>query len=246
MPSPDAYTLRARVTPVLVVCLPPLVLLGAGVISGTRLGIATGLTVTVLGALAGQLGRDRGKVLEPDLWRGWGGSPTLQALRMRGAVDPDEAERQHQRLAILVEEPLPTLEQECADPDAADRCYNGVTRRLIGLTRDNDEFPLVLAENINYGQRRNLLGLRAFGIGAALLTLIAALVLFATVRGNISTRLGEFGPGAVTGVLELVFWGAVVSSDWVRIPGNAYAARLLEAAEMLARNERPRCADGGR
>jgi hypothetical protein len=36
----DAYSFRARVVPLLAVVLPPLVLLGGGVISGARLGIA--------------------------------------------------------------------------------------------------------------------------------------------------------------------------------------------------------------
>lgn len=150
------------------------------------------------------------------------------------------------RLAILVDEPLPSLEQERADPEAADRCYDRVTRRLIGLTRDPGRFPLVLAENINYGQRRNLLGLRRFGLVAAMLTLIVALGLLVSSGGHPSGRLAQFAPSALIALLALVFWSITVNADWVRVPADAYAERLFEAADMLARDERLRVTNDGR
>jgi hypothetical protein len=214
MPVLDAYTLRARAIPVFVVCLPALVLLGGGVIEGAQLGIATGLTVTVFGALAGQLGRDRGKALEPELWTSWGGSPTQRALAHRSP--------------------------ELADPEAANR----ETRRLIGLTRDRERFPLVLAENINYGQRRNLLGLRDAGIAVSVITMIVAAILLAFGAGDLGTRAAHFGPGAAASLLAVAFWLFVVTPGWVRVPAEAYAERLLEAADALEESPvtgSPRC-----
>jgi hypothetical protein len=239
MPTVDAYTFRARMIPIFLVCLPPVVLLCAGIISGTRLGIATGATVTMLGALAGQLGRDRGKALELGLWRAWGGSPTLQALRLRGAPDVDDVQRRHARIARLIDEPFPSRDQELANPDAADRAYDRITRRLIGLTRDHQRFPLVLAENINYGQRRNLLGLRTFGIATASLTLVAAATLLILSGGDLSTWLSYFAPGASAGMLALMLWTVVVDEAWVRVPAEAYADRLLEAVDVIALDTTP-------
>src|SRR4051794_15467075 len=144
---PDPYVFRARVIPVVVVIVPPLVLLGAGVISGARLGVATGLVTTVLAAIAGQLGRDRGRVLQDGLWAEWGGSPTLQRLRFRGAARPQRVERLHARVEAALGERLPTQAEEDADPDAADDAYQEAIGRLIALTRDKERFRLLFDEN---------------------------------------------------------------------------------------------------
>ena len=93
--------------PVLVVVLPPLVLLGSGLIAGAGPGIATGLVTTVAAAIAGQLGRDRGKALEPGLWANWDGSPTRRRLRYRNNRS-DQIERLHARIERVLSEPMPT------------------------------------------------------------------------------------------------------------------------------------------
>jgi hypothetical protein len=35
---------------------------------------------------------------------------------------------------------------------------------------------------------------------------------------------------------SMIFWIAVVSEDWVRIPADAYASRLMESVELLERD----------
>src|SRR4051812_8233013 len=71
-----------------------------------------------------QLGRDRGKALEPGLWDEWGGSPTLQVWRQRETpADRYDTERLN-RLSTLIRERL--------------------TRARAA------QFPLILQENINY------------------------------------------------------------------------------------------------
>jgi beta-lactamase superfamily II metal-dependent hydrolase len=71
----DAYSLQARRVPVAAVVLPPLVLAGTSALASVKLGIVSGLVLTVCAALAGQLGRDRGKRLEPQLWGELGRQP---------------------------------------------------------------------------------------------------------------------------------------------------------------------------
>jgi len=69
MPSlPNSYTILARVVPVAAVAVPPLFLFGAGALSSARLGLAAGAVMLVASALAAQLGRDRGKELQPRLY----------------------------------------------------------------------------------------------------------------------------------------------------------------------------------
>ena len=54
-----------------------------------------------------------------------------------------------------------------ADPEWADTKYEEVVTSLREATRDTSRFPLVFAENANYGFRRNLWGLRPIGTAVA-------------------------------------------------------------------------------
>lgn len=237
MRLPDTYSFQARYIPMLVTVLPGIVLLGAGIITTTRLGIATGGVVTVVSGVLGQLGRDRGKRLEPNLWASWGGAPTLQRLRYAGAPDAGLVDRLHARIANVLGEPLPTTDEEAADPTSSDRRYTEATRRLIARTTNHDCFPLVFAENINYGMRRNLLGLRTPGVIVAGVTALLATVLFALTAGNVDQRIGRYAPALGVSALELIFWLTIVTADWVRPPAEAYADRLMEATELLQDTE---------
>lgn len=233
---PDAYSFQARVIPVVVVILPPLFLLGASIISNVRVGIATSLVIAVLAALAGQLGRDRGKRLEPALWNEWGGAPTLQLLRYRGAADRGVTDRLHQRIDEILGDQLPTEPEEESDRAGSDTRYWEATRRLITLTLDHDRFPLVFAENISYGMRRNLLGLRPIGITVSIITIIAAALLLALASGHFDTRATRYGPGLAIAVIETGFWLVIVTKKWVKVPAEAYALRLMESVELLRRS----------
>ncbi|MDO8208980.1 hypothetical protein [Conexibacter sp. CPCC 206217] len=233
MTAIDTYALQARVVPVVVVCMPPLVLLGAGIITTSALGISAGLVTTALAALASQLGRDRGRALQPGLWAGWGGAPTVIALRHREAEHPGRVARAHECITAVTDMEMPTASEEAADPAAADERYGEAAVRLIARTRDKEKFGLLGAENQSYGQRRNLLGLKGVGIAVAVLTLVAAIVLFAVTEGTADERLARYAPAAVVAIVLLTFWLLVVRKSWVRVPADAYARQLIETAETL-------------
>jgi hypothetical protein len=238
-PGVDAYSFPARVVPVAAVSVPPLVLLGTGVVTSTALGFASGLVIAVAGALAGQLGRDKGKALQTGLWGSWGGSPTIQRLRYRGAADVGRVQRLHQRIEGILGESLPDPEQERADPVGADSRYEEVSMRVRALTRDTERFRLLFAENVNYGQRRNLLGLRPIGALVATITLIVSGLALWLAHGDMPHRLMQFGPGAVVSFAMLLFWSLVVSPAWVRVPAEAYADQFVAAIDALS-DERSR------
>jgi hypothetical protein len=228
----DAYSFPARVVPVLVVVLPPLVLLGGAIAAGTGRAIGASLVLMVLTALAAQVGRS-GKRLEPELWQEWGGSPTLRRFRYRGAADAQVIDRLHRRIEAALGDPLPTTAEEQANPASADARYEEAIRRLIGMTRDRKRFHLLFAENVNYGMRRNLLGLRWTGMAVAAVTAIVAIVIVLASSGRFAHRAAQYGPGLVVAMLELLFWALIVSRDWVRVPAEAYGDRLIEAVDAL-------------
>lgn len=233
MRLPDGYTWRARTLPVIIVSLPALVILVGGLAWQSRLGIATGLTITVASALASQLGRDRGRLLQTGLWDSWGGSPTLQLVRHRGSQHPDRVVRLHVGLEEVFGDELPSAEEEQADPDKADAAYEDVIARLRDRTRDRARFPLVFEENANYGFRRNLLGLRPWGIGIDLASLAVAALLLIVTKGTFDHRAAHWAVPAVVALVLALFWVFVVTPAWVRVPADAYAQRLFEAVETL-------------
>ena len=171
----DAYTWRARISPVLLTSLPLDLALWAympdipsewKVLSGVLVG-AGGM------ALVAQIGRDLGKQLEPKLFDLWGGKPTTRRLRHRDAPNQVTLRRQHQKLAKLIADlKIPTLEQERDNLVHADQVYDSCVAVLRGRTRDRKKFPLVFEENCNYGFRRNLLGLKPLGLFIAAVGLL--------------------------------------------------------------------------
>jgi hypothetical protein len=233
----DMYTLRARVAPAFLALLPlalsaflwahDVVFAGrlAGVVAG-QLGVAM---------LIAQLGRDQGYVKQSELWRGWGGAPTTQLLRHRNTeFNPVLREAYHRKLRELLPDiTIPTREEEEGDPEQADHVYEACAKYVITRTRARDQFPLVFHENVNYGFRRNLWGLRRFGILAAVAG-VAACGFYLwrgwELMGKISAE------AAITVALNLgllLLWLFRVTPSWVRIPADAYAARLYEACVHL-------------
>jgi hypothetical protein len=129
---------------------------------------------------------------------------------------------------------LPTPAEEAADAAAAARSYAQAVAALREDTRDSARFPLIAAENADYGLRRNLLGLRGFGVAIALVVLVACIATFALDPTG-SSRLTACGVPFVYAACLLAIFLVVVTPDWPRTPADAYAERLLGSAGSLAR-----------
>ena len=242
----DEYRRRARLQPVLLVLLPPCIVVGMlmaealgawGIL--TRLGAAAAASLASavgLTTLLEQLGRDQGKSKEPSLWASWGGAPTTQMLRHRDGDMCNQAlrARYHRKLQQLVPDlRMPSTEDEAACPAAADRIYDSYVRYLIAQTRDREKFPLVLEENINYGFRRNLWGMRSAGIVlSASASAISAYFLY--LRLEFADPLWiAWATVLIASVCLLTWWLFRIRSVWVFAPAKAYAQRLLEACDVL-------------
>ena len=162
----DLYTLRARVQPTIMVALPVIfavyALLPDYVLFVTAffglLGVAGGNDIVA------HVGRERGYKKQDSLWASWDGPPTTRLLRHRHiSEDITLAPESRQQLEGWLRYALPTKEEEESSPVSADTKYKSAIGSLLEATRDTSKFPLVFAENANYGFRRNLWGLRPIG-----------------------------------------------------------------------------------
>ncbi|SRR6266478_7100093 len=233
----DTYNLRARVAPVFVVLIPVIVAVTAWVPEGLslKLGSAAVIVSVGLSMLVGQLGRDFGKRKEPALWKSWDGPPTTQFLRHRDTKFNSVIRNRYHRCLKKLRPDLkiPTPEQEAKDAVVADQIYGAASRYLIGATRDTKKFPLIFKENVNYGFRRNLWGLKPVGLPiVALSMLICGLRLWISYQTS-SNPSAESIAGIVINFALLLLWVFWITPSAVRIAAEAYAERLLEACEQL-------------
>ena len=230
-----AYQLRARVQPLLLVAFPGAVVayaFGAGDDFIGRIGgaLATFGVVTLLAAVA----RDRGRELEADLWRDWGGPPTTtMMLSTSASASPAlRANREHAR-RLLPDLGALSDERDAADPEGTRRDIERFVTHLRERTRDRQRFPIVFDANVGYGFRRNILGLRL--IGAAVSATAAA----AGIIGLVLVALGNLDrpiPGLLVAVLvaasATVLW-LRADEEWVRVQAVRYAEALLAAGEAI-------------
>lgn len=230
----DAYSRRARLAPAALAALPAIVLLGTGLVDPQHAASVLAMALGAVGIVICGLIRDAGRRRQSDLWRDWGGSPTLRRLRWCASADTSAVERLHGRVESVTKEALPSLAEETADPESADRRYNEATAALRELTRPRKDFPLVFEENVEYGFRRNCLGIRSIALAVALSIVAASVIL--VLAGDDATR---FWAAAITGIIAAVGWWRLVTPDWVRSAGELYADRLFEALASLGREVPP-------
>jgi hypothetical protein len=233
----DKYTYRARLLPSLLAFL-PLAFAATVWFPGQEatwkvLGLI--FVSSGLATLLSQFGRDLGKRKEAELFQRWGGVPTTRLLSHRFArFDALTLGRYHTKLRTLLPDvEIPDLASERANPSGASEVYRSCTSFLLEKTRDQKTFPLVFAENVNYGFRRNLYGWKPIGLLLASLGIVSC-ALFASIhlRDEQSALIFAIAGLAVSAML-LLLWLFVINPDWVRLAADTYAERLIRCLDGL-------------
>jgi hypothetical protein len=234
----DRYSIMARQRPALLMLFPALI--GAVVLfPSLRSWWATLLAVTgtcgVSLALS-EFAQAKGKALEPKLIVLWDGLPSIAMLRHRdNRLDAHTKGRYKTFLQKIVPGLVfPDAAGEAAGPADADEVYQSATRWLLSQTRDKRAYSLLFEWNISYGFRRNMLGLRRFGIFVSVVTLTTIVL----ENARLATHTGQIDRTLVVGsavaVAGLWFWITVVKPAWAEIAANAYARELLAACDTLS------------
>lgn len=236
----DPYDRQARLYPAILL-IAPVVFSVVAILSARLTGLQTiGASLIGLGGafLLTQLARDAGKKGEKTLFEKWGGNPSVAIFRHSDRrLDSLTKSRYHKKLATLVvEAKAPTGEEERADPAAADEVYSAWSNFLRVNARDTKKFALLFKENVNYGYRRNVWGLRPLGITASALSLAACSACICYWYGSSQPLDLTKIAAAVFSASLLLLWVFRFTGDWVKVPADAYAERLAECIEALGGN----------
>jgi len=152
-------------------------------------------------------------------------------LRWRDATSLGVVARLHTRVNPLLDEALPDAQNEASDPEEADRRYSDAVAVLRERTRDQTRFPLVFAENVEYGFRRNMLGVRSIGLAVSGLSMVASIIVIVGLvdGGDHAAWTISLVASAVVGLV----WWRLVTPEWVRRASDLYTDRLFEAVDSL-------------
>lgn len=242
----DEYSFNARVKPALFLVFPIFISL---LVLFEPSRTWTGSTVTFLVAFgvinfaANQMSA-KGNALQEKLFEKWGGAPTTILLRYTdNTIDSVTKSRYMDRLALLISNfSSTTPEYEQANPERSDELYRSASNYLREHTRDKTIYPLVFKENIAYGFARNIRAFKSLGIFITVSSLLGSLVvtyLDAITLESVSLRLViqevSFPYwGLITIHLSMLWvWVFLVTENWVKLRGFAYAKRLYSACEKI-------------
>jgi len=227
----DNYTLKARVQPALLTLFPLFVTVALWMpqlyelfVGLASLAIACGVVL-----LFSHIAQSRGVKAEKRLISKWGGWPTTIWLRHRNDnLDEHTKARYHSFLEQNVPSwKPPSPEEEASNPAEANKLYITAVHWLRENTRDKKLFPLVAKENISYGFRRNLYGLKPIGLVIVIVCALYSLVRL-YLQVDAETPFSEQGLAAlVVSLLAGLAWLRVVTEPFVKIAGASYAERLL-------------------
>lgn len=232
----DKYTRQARLKPSLLVLLPVLVTVAVWFPKVWTLlgGLAALISACGLTFLLAELARYQGRQVEKRMIAENGGKFTTIFLRHRDlTISSGTKKVYHALLKKKAKRGLPSAAEEQADPISADDLYRGAIDWLLEATRSEKRFPLVRMENISYGFRRNLLGLKypALLLLGLCLVINVGLCLQAVHIDETRFWAGCTVSFAIAGAL--LVWILVIRLHFVEDAGRAYALRLLAQCDVL-------------
>lgn len=231
----DTYSLRARVFPALIAGLPTLALLSI-LVPWNDIGLsqvtATAMGFVLLFAFA-DVARRQGKLKEAKL--GTGATPELW-YRSNTVIAESTKERYRGFIAKQIKRPVPSAQEEETTPQQANDFYNAAGNWLREHTRDQRKFAILFAENITYGFRRNLLGLRPVALvfnAFVLLICLAILYLHPTYFAQLPHIDEKLVVVLVAVVLHSAYMLFAVGAAAVREASRTYGRQLILSCEML-------------
>lgn len=239
----DSYSLRARLFPAIIAAAPAFAAI-ALLISWKSFeisnAIATVAAVVMLYAIA-DFARWRGRVMEPVLYAEQGGMPSIIILRRNDStINENNKQRYREFISKKLKVAVPTQEIENSDQAIADSFYEQCGTWLRQNTRDTKKFPLLFNENLTYGFRRNLFGVKWLALGLNVTVVIISLILlheydwdWASVLGKRTTLV------LVIAAIHAAYILIAVRKTLVFDASRSYARELILSCESFLTERMP-------
>ena len=233
----DAYSLRARLLPALLAAAPSvaaLMLLISWKSFDLTSAFATLATFVLLYALS-DFARRCGRSIEQQIFANNGGMPSIVLFRRNDTViDEGSKERYRNFLAKKLSIAVLSSEAESDDQQVADKFYEQCGVWLRENTRDVKKFSLLFSENVTYGFRRNIFGLKRLAIGLNLLTVIVCVGLLWNTSWSLDgDRAARIEVIFLIAFAHLVYMIFVVRESVVLEAANVYARQLILSCESF-------------
>ncbi len=233
----DGYVIRARLFPAMLGIAPALVFLLVTVGADYKdIGLPDVLMTATTGVLFfafADIARRLGRRAERKLFCSSNGRPFPTVLRYRD--DTLNSLSKARILAFVAGEiggQAPTPQEEQADPVKADEFYVASGDFLRERMRDQSRFSLLFAENVSYGFRRNLYGLRFPGLVLNLLTVAGSVFLIYSASGE---NLAQYGIVLIVAALHALYFIFGVTRGSVLEAADTYGRQLVLSGEDLIR-----------
>lgn len=239
----DTYILRARLLPA-VIGVTPAMALAAIAISWADLTLPQVIATTAVGVLfvaASDLARRMGKRFERRMFASTGGRPIVALLRHSDkTLDTRTKERYRGFLAQQLGETPPSARDQTRNPDAADGFYNRCGIWLRERTRDKATFKILFEENVTYGFRRNLYGLRWPGLALNAIA-VGICVYWLSPYGSWIGRATRTEIYAVLMIaaLHAIYFLFFVTRKSVEEASDQYSRQLVLSCEGIMERETP-------
>jgi len=233
----DAYAIRARLFPAIVAAAPGFAAL-ALLISWTSFGLSNviaSIGILVLLFAIADLTRAKGRSIEQKLFSDRGGMPSVTMLsRSDSTINTGSKDRYRAFLAGKLAAAAPTAEDEVADPSAADAFYAQCGNWLRQSTRDPKKFALLFGENVTYGFRRNLLGVRTLALVLnAIVVAICTLLLWRLSWNLEAPQATRAAVVLLVAAAHAAYMLLAVSPATVWDAAKAYGRELILSCESL-------------
>jgi len=233
----DAYTIRARLFPAIIAAAPALAAV-ALLISWSSFGFSSAIAsiaILVLMFAIADFSRARGRKLEVQLYAKHGGLPSITLFRRSDqTIAAGVKDRYRIFLAGRLGVEVPSAEMEYLDKTAADQFYEQCGTWLRQNTRDTKRFSILFGENITYGFRRNLLGVKvmALALNAAVVA-VCAFILW-RLGFDIATPVGsKVTVVLVVAAAHAAYMLLAVSQNAVWDASLAYGRELILSCESF-------------
>lgn len=240
----DVYSIRARLFPAIIAAAPSLAALTL-LISWKSFGlsnlIATVGMLVLLFAIA-DFARARGRAIEGKLYAEHGGIPSITMFRRDDeTIDAGSKDRYRAFLAGKLAVIAPSPAEESANQAAADAFYGQCGNWLRQNTRDTKKFPILFGENITYGFRRNLLGLKVLALYLnVFVVMVCTFILWRQMWDTNTPQGSRITVVLVVAAAHAAYMFLAVSRTAVWDASKAYGRELILSCEsFLAESRSP-------